>query len=243
MLMIQVSIGLPVFACEKSAYTVGVQAIDYTPHYNGVQDEETYFKQFVLWLSEKTGCKFDIVYLPIKRLDLEFESLSIDFMYPDNPNWHNTTDSVNQNRVYSPVLATAIGGTMVASENTNITLASFETLVFPRGFSPVAWYPLQQTYSIAFKEVSDATAALLMVNAKRATGADIELSVAQHLTKKHDLTPLALAKNLPITPTGFHLVTLKHPELMNTISQLVNSHQQELLLMRESLGLIEALPH
>ncbi|GHF94322.1 hypothetical protein [Thalassotalea marina] len=243
-----VSISLPSIACEKVPYKVGVQSIDYSPHYNGEHpNKETFFKLFIAWVSNKTGCKFEVINLPIKRLYLEFESDSFDLMYPDNPAWHSNSSSDEQTapldtRLYSPKIATALGGTMVKPEHENIKLESFRVLVFPRGFSPIAWYPLQESHAIEFKEVTDAAAALMMVDAGRATGADIEYNVARHLAKEHHYTALVLAKNLPFTPTGFHLSTIKHPKLMATISQLIDEHPQELSAMRKKAGLIENLP-
>jgi hypothetical protein len=150
-----VILSTPTFACDKKSYTIGVQGIDYTPHYNFVTPNGlSFFSQFVKWLEQKTSCEFTVISLPIKRLNLPFEKKqTIDFIYPDNPNWHNTSqqDRKGPPRVYSPSLTVALGGTMVTELNRDISLTQFDILAIPRGFTPVSWLPIQTQYQISFR--------------------------------------------------------------------------------------------
>lgn len=234
------------YACNKKTYTIGVQNIDYRPHYSFVEsNNESFFGDFVDWLKQKTGCQFKIISLPIKRLNLAFEQQqAIDFIYPDNPNWHQANPAVQakKSRFYSSTITTALGGTMVKQANQNITLPNFSILAIPRGFTPVAWLPLKQQYPIKFREVTNAKAALLMVQANRATGADIEYNVAQYLIKRHQLAPMVLANNLPFTPTGFHLSTFKQVEMIKHISELIKENQSEINKIKKKFNLIEKIP-
>lgn len=235
------------FSCDKKTYTIGVQAIDYSPHYNFVTaNRENFFNEFVVWLRLKTGCDFQILPLPIKRLKLAFEQQKgIDFIYPDNPNWHNSPQLKQEytQRIYSSAIATALGGTMVKEANKNTSLTEFSVLAIPRGFTPVAWLPLQQKYNVTFREVTDAKAALMMVQTGRVDGADIEYNVAQYLIKKYKLTPMALANNLPFTPTDFHLSTLTQQEMMNTINGLVTNNKTDINKMKQKVKLLENKPN
>jgi hypothetical protein len=236
----------PVFSCEKKVYTIGVQAIDYTPHYNfGSDNRANFFNEFVTWLSQKTGCEFQIKPLPIKRLKLAFEQKNdIDFIYPDNPNWHDNTNinNVYQKRIFSQPIAIALGGTIVKESNKKVSLGEFEFLAFPRGFTPVAWLALQQKYEIKFREVTDAKAALLMVQSNRVDGADIEYNVAQYIIKKYNLSSMVLAKNLPFTPTDFHLATLTQPGMMKKINTLILNNKKDINKMKLKVNLIEKKP-
>jgi len=234
----------PVFSCEKKVYTIGVQAIDYTPHYNFVtENKENLFIEFVDWLSQKTGCDFQIKPLPIKRLKLAFEQQNdIDFIYPDNPNWHDNTSNVTDKRIYSLPIAKALGGTMVKEANKKVLLNEFELLAFPRGFTPVAWLSLHQEYEIKFREVTDAKAALLMVQSSRVDGADIEYNVAQYIIKKYNLSSMVLAENLPFTPTDFHLATLTQPVMMKVINTLLLTNTDDIKKMKLKVNLIEKKP-
>jgi polar amino acid transport system substrate-binding protein len=234
------------FACDKKTYTIGVQAIDYSPHYNFVTNNSVnFFEEFIVWLKHKTGCNFEVVSLPIKRLNLAFEQQkNIDFIYPDNPNWHDTTQVKKEDiqRTYSPEITSALGGTMVKAINKNISLTDFNILAIPRGFTPVAWLPLQNKYKVKFREVTDGKAALLMVQTGRVDGADIEYNVAQYLINKYKLTPLVLAKNLPFTPTGFHLSTFSQLKMMSTINELVINNQADINEIKQKVKLLEKTP-
>ena len=109
----------PAVACEKSVYTIGVQAIDYSPHYNfNDKDAANYFGEYVDWLNKKLPCTFIVKSLPIRRLNFLFEQGMIDFIYPDNPSWHD--DITAGSRVYSSSLVTALGGTVVKHEDASI---------------------------------------------------------------------------------------------------------------------------
>jgi len=235
-----------VSACASTPYTVGVENIDYSPHYNfSTPDGQSFFHEFIHWLKQKTGCKFKIIPLPIKRLNLVYEEEgSIDFIYPDNPNWHQTSlvAKEGEQRIYSPEIVTALGGTMVTESNKNMPLSEFSMLAIPRGFTPIAWLPLQSHYQFTIREVSDAKAALLMVQAGRADGADVEYNVAQYLIKKHKLSPMVLANNLPYTPTGLHLSTFDQLEMMETITKLILENQAEIQEIKKNFNLLEHRP-
>jgi len=226
---------------KNKTYVIGVQAIDYSPHYNFIQQgKANFFGDFVLWLSEQTQCNFQVKVLPIKRLNAEFEKTdNIDFVYPDNPNWHDS--AINAKRYYSKRLVTALGGTMVKPEHELISIEQFTNLAFPRGFSPVAWYPLQAKYGIQFTETLNATSALKMVLVNRVDGADIELNVARYLIDKAGMEPLVLAKNLPFTPTGFHLSTYRETALLEQINTLISNRQLDLAVLKQKAKLIESV--
>jgi len=229
----------------KKEYVIGVQAVDYSPHYNFVQtDKANFFGEFVNWLKTKTQCNISILALPIKRLKIEFEkSNNIDFIYPDNPNWHKQSDNTVQlnKRYFSSPLTLALGSTIVSQENENITLDDFNTLAFPRGFTPVAWYQYVKQYNINFVETTNAYAALKMLELKRVDGADIEFNVAQYLIKEHKMSAMVMAKHLPFSPTGFHLSTIKEKLLLEHISHLINKHQDEINHLKSKYNIVETI--
>lgn len=228
------------YACNlNKPYVVGVEAIDYSPHYNFVEaGQPSFFAEFINWLTVKTGCQFIVKALPIKRLNIAYERTgSIDFIYPDNPNWHLSNDKTL--REFSVGITTAISGTMVKKAHENIGITEFNNLAFPRGFSPIAWYPFKAQHDIKFTETSNALSALQMVITDRVDGADIEYNVAKHLIDKHQLPPLVLAKNLPNTPTQFHLSTIKHVEFLKEISELVSLNSNEIAELQSKVGLID----
>jgi len=225
---------------QNKPLIIGVQNINYSPHYNFVTEEKSaYFNELIAWLAQKTNCQFKIKVLPIKRLQLSFANQQVDFMYPDNPNWHNEPDA---KRFYSIPVTTALGGTMVKADKKSIDLTMFKTLAFPRGFTPVAWYQLNNKERLVFKEVSSPLAALKMVIANRADGADIEYNVASFLTEKYQLEPLVLAKDLPFTPTHFHISTYNQVDTLKVMNTLIATNPQLISKLKQKHNLAETTP-
>lgn len=230
---------ISVAACPQpeKVFIIGVEAIAYSPHYNFVEKEQpNFFADFVDWLSKRTECNFEIRALPIKRLKSEYQqSKSIDFIYPDNPNWNN--DSENSLRHYSNSIVLALGGTMVIKENADMNIEQFKHLAFPRGFSPVAWYKLKD--KVIFTETFSALSALKMVSFNRVHGADVEYNVAQFLMAQGNIKNLVMAKNLPFTPTKFYLSTYTEPELLGLINQVMQQFPAEISRLKEQVELTE----
>ncbi len=235
-------VAMPANSCPTpdKIYVIGVEAIEYSPHYNFVRPAQAnFFGDFVTWLAKKTQCNFQVKSLPIKRLKYAYENTgNIDFIYPDNPNWH---DKNSQQRFFSKGLVTALGTTMVKAKNVSMEIGNFHSLAFPRGFSPVAWYPLQQKYGITFSETSNALAALKMVDANRVDGADVEYNVAQYLMLQGEIHNLKVAQNLPFTPTSFHLSTLKEQVFITYINDIIEQSFDEIETIKQQLGIVEQL--
>lgn len=230
------------FACpSKKVLTIGVQSIDYAPHYNFIDENgRGYFNSVLKLLEQQTQCQFKVISLPIKRLNLLFNQADsiIDFVYPDNPNWH----SQQVPKYYSIALVTALGGTMVQSANKKMSLAEVTTLVAPRGFTPVAWLALKPQYRFSINETASAKAALQMVATNRASAADVEYNVAQELIRKHQLPPLVLADNLPFTPTTFHLASNTQPELITYFNQKLAELSPQLQKLKHQHKIVEVKP-
>lgn len=229
-------------ACPQpeKVFVIGVEAIAYSPHYNFVEQEQpNFFGGFVEWLSKRTECKFEVRALPIKRLKSEYQqNKSIDFIYPDNPNWHSESD--NAHRHYSNSIVLALGSTIVLKENAEMKIEQFKRLTFPRGFSPVAWYKFKE--SVTFTETFSALAALQMVAVNRVDGADVEYNVAQFLMAQSNIENLVMAKNLPFTPTKFYLSTYTETTLLALINQKMQQFPEEISRLKKQAGLTEKAP-
>ncbi len=239
LLFIIVCYSTSVVACDKNKnYIIGVQAIDYSPHYNFVEKgAPSYFSLFLTWLEQKTHCHFTVKALPIKRLNFDPNNIiQLDFIYPDNVTWH---DSKSEKRFYSLPLVTAMTGMMVHPKNENTALKQFKVLAITRGFTPAQWLSLAPKYPIKFHETHDALSSLKMVLYNRADGADVEYNVAQYLAKQYHLDKLVLASKLPASPTTFHISSRKYPKIINQINQLIKKHPNEIQALKDRVNLIE----
>ena len=239
-LLIPISINVHSEAiCDsEKVYTIGVQSIAYSPHYNFIEkNKPSYFSLFLNWLEHKTNCKFVIKALPIKRLNFDQNNkINLDFIYPDNPIWHDNTDNTF---FYSSPLVTAMSGMMVRPNNQNRELTSFKVLAIVRGFTPKQWLSETSKPLIEFHETHDALSSLKMVLYNRADGADIEYNVAQYLLKEHHLGELVLATKLPAKPTTFHISSKHQDKIITKINQLIEKYPSEIQALKDKVNLVE----
>jgi len=125
-------------AGEKS-YLVGVENIDYLPHYTGENNQYKGFSRVLLdTFARKSGYHFTYRPLPLNRLFKEFLDGKADFKYPDNPDWSADLKK-EKNVCYSMPVVSAITGVMVLPENKTHGLEKFGTLGTMMGFTPTAY--------------------------------------------------------------------------------------------------------
>lgn len=226
--------------CGNSAatkYTIGVQELAYFPHYDFTdQESNSLFEQLLKAFSDDTGIQFEIVRLPIKRLDNAFyNQKNIDFMFPSNPQWQDEVDVT-----YSLPLVNIIGGTMVRPEKKGSGLANFQSLTVPFGFKPVEWIKLSDEIHINFIELQDAQKCLNLVLSGRADGADIEFSVANYLVQEMGLpNALVIDTDLPTSQVGFHLATWKHKKVIKHLNQWLTDNASRVKQLKQDLAIVE----
>ncbi len=85
---------LLIFIClqaKAKVYAVGVENIDYSPHYNFTSKVKSgYIYDLLNLFSSKSHHTFKYVPLPIKRLRKSLrDNNGVDLMYPDNPLWED----------------------------------------------------------------------------------------------------------------------------------------------------------
>ncbi|MCC2618209.1 hypothetical protein LJ739_18275 [Aestuariibacter halophilus] len=223
-------------------FVIGAQSIDYYPHYDFAARNDKGFAWTVLEdVAREYNFRFVYLAMPIKRLQRELAKGNVDFLYPDNPKWHSGADQEQVKRHYSAPLFHAMGGTMVLPEFRDKPVSAFRALSVPFGFSPVMWIDNPQFSHVRIVAVTDAWAALDMVARERVSGADIEYHVARHQMRRKRLThPLVLDPRLPYDIVGFHMVTLKYPEIIELINQYIEKYPQRMAAFRQRYQLTEA---
>ncbi|MCW8092446.1 transporter substrate-binding domain-containing protein [Alteromonas sp. ASW11-130] len=219
-------VGVPIGATEsaKKVFTIGVEAIDYYPHFRFMHETDKGFGWAVMEaFSNQSGYEFKYIPLPVARLRNAMRHGKLDFAYPDNPNWHEE-ESVKSFK-YSLPFAIAMGGTMVSREWVNPKLENFQSLSVVRGFSPIKWLALFENDNVQRVNVNDTTAALELVLRKRVTGADVEYHVAKHhLRRLNRENELKLAVTLPFDTVGFRLSTIKHHHIIAEFDTFLIKH-------------------
>lgn len=128
---------------------------------------------------------------------------------------------------------------MVRREWQDISLAEFETLAVPLGFTPVKWLSLISAGDVNLIQVPDSSAALQMVLLGRATGADIEYNVARHLMIMMNRPgELVLNTQLPLDEVGFTVSTLRHAELIRELDQFIADNPALLTQLKQRYALV-----
>lgn len=85
------SFGVLITGAFSAEYTVGVEAINYAPFYSDEGGDYSGFARDLLDLfAERQGCRFVYKPLPVKRLFSSLLNKSVDFKFPDNPDWQMT---------------------------------------------------------------------------------------------------------------------------------------------------------
>lgn len=232
-----ISIPITVFAEQK--YVVGVQNLNYFPHYDYNDKEANSLIEVLLQdFAKKENIKIKTISLPTKRLEKAFfDTGEIDVIYPANPKWYADRE---KNTLYSAKLVSAIGGTMALHKNRNIELEEFKALAVPFGFKPVEWLALLDANTVKAIYVPDAESALKLVLSGRVTGADVELNVANHFLSQWGIeNQLVLAPALPWKVVDFHIATINSADFIQQLNEYLITYAKEVTQMKSDLGIIE----
>ena len=223
---------------QRQRFIIGAENIDYFPHHNfNNSTDKGYAWSLLEAFAASKNYQFIYHALPIKRLRRELDKGTIDFVYPDNPKWFDA--ETPDKKSYSRPLSIAVGGTMVRRDWRDNALAEFETLAVPLGFTPVKWLSLISAGDVNLIQVPDSSAALQVVLLGRATGADIEYNVAQHLMIMMNRPgELVLNTQLPLDEVGFAVSTHRHPQVIAELDQFIADNTALITRLKQRYALV-----
>lgn len=224
-----------------SLLRVGIEQLDYYPHYDFAGNEPRgFFFELMELFAQTENIHLVYVPLPVRRLYQEADN-GIDVVYPDNPNWQRYLPN-STTKYFSEPVTMNLGTTWVVPAQQQIELARFRTLATIRGFTPTKWLELQPQYKYRFVEVADVDAALGLVQKGRVDGAAIEYHVAQHFLHYQPLAnQLVVAEQLPYTELPFCLSSTRYPAVISRFNQFQQKHQKEIKALKRKFGLIDSL--
>jgi len=227
---------------RADSYVIGIEQIDYYPHYDFSQRQQRgYFVDLIQLFSDKTGHQFKFMPLPVKRL-YQSSNSGIDFIYPDNPLWEQYKEPGIEKLFSAPVIFT-LGSTLVKPELQHISLEQFRSLAVIHGFVPTKWLALKNRYNYRMVDVPDVPSALGLVLKGRLDGANIEFNVAQHYLRSIAAQDqLVIAEQLPFTQLPFLLSTVKHPKLLSEFNQFLLDNAEQVAALKRKYQLQEQRP-
>ncbi|MCJ8294429.1 MAG: transporter substrate-binding domain-containing protein [Colwellia sp.] len=194
-------------------YVVGVEKLDYLPHYAAKGGEYTGFARDLLdAFAKANGHTFTYVPRPITRLFDEFLNKdTLDFKYPDNAYWA-TDDKKGKNIQYTVAVVRNHEGFMVLPEKKGMTLDNFKNVGTIKGFT--AWKIIEQINAgkIKIKESKTFESLLKKVLVKRIDAAYLNVDVAKYQLNSimGKAGELVFDENLPNAKGDFYLSTRKH---------------------------------
>ena len=149
---------------------------------------------------------------------------SLDFKYPDDPNWKSNLKKGIQ-AYYSNGLLTYIDGTVVKKEN---LAKGIKTLGTVSGFTPWDYLDLIKANKVKLKENRNLKS--LLINTKKGfiDGAYVNVEVAKNICKKLGLKQdsLVFDESLPFTKSGYKLSTIKHPKIIQELNHFIVTHKK-----------------
>lgn len=235
-------LGCKVHATASTTIRVGIEQIDYYPHYDfSSVTPRGYFYELMQLFAKESGFELQFVPLPVKRLYQEAAD-SVDLVYPDNPRWQKYL-VVNLPKYYSNPVEMNLGTTLVLPDKRDMTLAQFRTLAIIHGFTPTRWIELQGQYRYKFVEVADVDSALGLVLKGRVDGANVEYHVAQDFMAKHQLQgKLVVGSQLPYTEFPFLLSSYNRPDVIDAFNQFLEKHAAQVAQLQRKYHLFQELP-
>ncbi|ALS99933.1 substrate-binding periplasmic protein [Lacimicrobium alkaliphilum] len=228
------------FSLQAERYLIGIEAINFYPHYDFSPDSEGGFANevFVLF-AEISGLKLEMVPLPPKRLYHELDR-RMDFIYPDHPRWVQYQGTAPQ-RYFSQAVTGNLGTAMIRPQLADARPEDIRSVAIIHGFTPVAWLS-RSADRIDLIEVPDAQSAIGLVLKGRVDAADVEYNVGSHILRQSDREgDLLPALNLPYTLGSYHLSSVKHPQIIEQFDKFLLEHQTEIQRLKSKYRIKERL--
>lgn len=223
-------------------YTIGVENLQYYPLHTVRNGKYIGFARDLLdAFASKKGYTFKYVPLPINKL---FPALlqegSVDFKYPDNPQWQ---PGLKQNAVvkYSMPVVVSEEGAMVLPGKKGAELAQVRTLGTVIGFTP--W---------PYKDFIDAKQMTLVANGSfegllreammgRLDAVYINVDVANAMLRDVLKTPgkLVFDPDLPYARSDFSLSSVRYPAVIEEFNAFLHNEKPMIEELRKKYGLTD----
>lgn len=203
-------------------FTVGVEELDYLPHYawnasapKG-QEYQGYARDVLDAFAKAKGYSFTYAAYPVARLFDEFlAKKSIDFKFPDNPQWSAEAKQGGQ-VVYSEPVVAYIDGVVVTPARKGQPKDALKTLGAIKGFTAYEYLGAIKAGQVTLDESTDFQAMLKKCLAGRLDGAYSNVAVANWNLREKLKQPGALVfdEALPHSKGSYLLSSLKHPRVI-----------------------------
>jgi hypothetical protein len=221
---------LSVDCALAQTYVVGVEKQSFQPHYwIGDQGEYQGFARDLLDLFARDA-GLDIQYqpLPVNQLTQHLLNGSIDFKYPDSPNWAGDLKG-GKGIVYSQPVVQYVDGVLVAPKRQGQGIDQLARLAVVDGWTPWTYQDRIGAGQTAVVRSADLGQMIKQAMKQQADGAYYNVVVATYYLDNIRARPGALVfdPDLPHTRGTFNLSSLRHPELIQRFDRFLAEHKAE----------------
>lgn len=226
-------------ASAGPTYVVGVEALNYYPHYSNADGEFSGFARDVLdAFAHSQGYRFDYRPLPVARLYKSFFAGELDFKYPDNANWQ-ASKRQGLNVRYSDPVASYIDGVLLLPANRGKGAEQLNNLGTVRGFTPWDYLDAIARGKLRVIEVTTFKQSLLQGISRRVDGVYMNIDVGRYQLDKVLEQPGALVfdETLPHTRGAYKLSSIRHPAVLDAFNDFLRSNAAEVRAMKAKYGL------
>ena len=226
-------------AVAGPTYVLGVEALNYYPHYSSEGGQYSGFaRELFDSFAQSKGYSFEYRALPVARLYESFFAGELDFKYPDNQQWQ-AGKRQGLSISYSAPIVSYTDGVLVLPANKGKGIEWLRQLGTVRGFTPWDYLGLVEKGQIKLQEVNSFQQSLLQGINSRVDGVYMNAEVGRYQLNSVLKQPDALLfdEALP-SSTGFYsLSTTKHAQVIDEFNQFLKEHSAEVAALKTKYGL------
>jgi len=227
------------YADQNKVYKIGVENIDYYPHYAFGHKKNSFTKELLESFFNANNIKYEFVALPLKRFNQWYLKDSIDFKYPDNAMWR-TGESKSLPITYSSSVIKSTAGSVVQADYLNRGREKVKRLGTITGFTSALWLDKLENREI---EILNDTAVLSVI--KMAThglvdAINLDYSVVNyHLNNLNQNKLLLMDPTLPNQKINFYLSTIKHKNIILKFNDFLKNNNMLIDKLKKKYQIIE----
>lgn len=227
-LLIATFLGLSLNISLAETYTIGVEQLDYYPHYasKGGSDYTGFARDLLDAFAKKTGHTFTYKPLPVKRLYDAFVAEQVDFKYPDSQYWSQDIKK-GKNIVYSTAVINYIDGVVIDPKNKGKGIDAIKTLGLIGGFEPWALKDHLKSGKIKEDPSNSFKAMLEKTLSGKNDAAYGNIDVINHILTQELKKPGALIfdESVPHSKDSYYLSTIKAPKVIEQFNQFLKDEK------------------
>ncbi len=219
---------------RAETYVVGIENIEYMPHYSAVGEEVYgYIRDLLDAFAKDEGINFRYQAYPIIRLSRNLATGIVDFKYPANPGWIEHSGAT---LIYSDPVAEFTDGLSIKPENRGKPIKS---IALVRGFTPQAFQKQIENGEIHVSEHDSLRDVVQHVLRGRSDAVYANKSVVKYFMANflHKPDALIFDDQENVTRDSYRLGTIQHRKIIEKLNQWLAKNSGRIGKLKKSYGL------